>query len=218
MELNGLLQQRAFARRFGQDDRAPTDQQYGVFIATHYRSIITNKAWNSPMIHATINAEPRRFAEESVAKHAMPTETEIAAAEAALKNRVKGLEFPEFTRQPQFLFLMVIGVVGVYVVIPALVAALAFRGGLVLLIANVTFARRDGARASRLRVFWRALVAWSPLVPACFLSAAGLATRTSSMWGAVAVCVVLCGLAIASLLLPKRGLPDRLAGTWPVPR
>jgi hypothetical protein len=26
------------------------------------------------------------------------------------------------------------------------------------------------------------------------------------------------GLAILSVALPGRGLPDRLAGTWPVPR
>jgi len=42
--------------------------------------------------------------------------------------------------------------------VPGLIAALLFRRGLVLLIAGVTFVRRDGMRASRLRVFWRGLV------------------------------------------------------------
>jgi hypothetical protein len=31
-------------------------------------------------------------------------------------------------------------------------------------------------------------------------------------------CGLFGGLAILSVALPKRGLPDRLAGTWPVPR
>ena len=53
----------------------------------------------------------------------------------------------------------------VYVGLPALVAALLFRGGLVLLIAGVTYVRRDGARASRLRLFWRAIVVWGPVCP-----------------------------------------------------
>jgi hypothetical protein len=217
MELSGLLQQRTIMRRLGQGDRGPSDQQYGVFIATRYRSIITNEAWNSPMILAMINGDARRFAEESLAKYSAPTASEITAADAALKDRVKGLDFPDLARRPQFLFLMVVGIVGVYVVIPALIAALAFRGGLVLRIANVTFTRRDGARASRLRVFWRTLIAWSPLVPACFLASAGLVQHADSMWAPVSACAVLCGLAASSLML-RRSLPDRLAGTWPVPR
>ena len=56
----------------------------------------------------------------------------------------------------------------IYVCMPALIAALLFRGGLVLRMAGMTFVRRDGKRASRLRVFWRALVAWSPLWLALF--------------------------------------------------
>jgi hypothetical protein len=217
MELSGLLQQRTIMRRLGQTERTPSDPQYGVFIATHYHSIITNETWNSPMILAMINGDARRFAEESLAKYSAPTQSEIAAADAALKDRVKGIEFPDFVRRPQFLFFTVVGAMGIYVLIPALIAALAFRGGLVLRIANVTFARRDGERASRLRVFWRTVVAWSPLLPACLLAAAGLAQRENSMWGLVSACVVLCGLAAGSLML-RRSLPDRLAGTWPVPR
>jgi len=105
----------------------------------------------------------------------------------------------------------------VYVCIPALIAALLFRGGLVLLIARVTFVRQDGAQASRLRVFWRALVAWSPLLLGLVL------TIVFAIWfGPFAPALVsslfICGLALLSVALPDRGLPDRLAGTWPVPR
>jgi len=32
------------------------------------------------------------------------------------------------------------------------------------------------------------------------------------------ILALLCGLAILSVALPQRGLPDRLAGTWPVSR
>jgi hypothetical protein len=93
---------------------------------------------------------------------------------------------------------------------------LLFRGGLVLRLANVTFVRWDGARASRLRVFWRALVAWSPLwlaVPVCLTLGRGHPVLSRAF-----ACSVVCGLAILSVALRGRGLPDRVAGTWPVPR
>ena len=67
----------------------------------------------------------------------------------------------------------------VYVCLPALIAALLFRGGLVLRMAGIAFVRRDGKRASRLRVFWRALVAWSPLWLVLWLTL--LFQRTLSM-------------------------------------
>lgn len=103
-----------------------------------------------------------------------------------------------------------------YVFIPALLAALLFRGGLVLRLANVTFVRRDGARASRLRVFWRVLVAWGPLCLAILLCVTF--GRGHPVLCQAIACSVVGGLAILSVALPRRGLPDRLAGTWPVPR
>ena len=55
------------------------------------------------------------------------------------------------------------------VCVPAIIVALAFRGGLVLLMTGVTFVRQNGAPASRMRLFWRALVTWSVLLIACAL-------------------------------------------------
>lgn len=102
-----------------------------------------------------------------------------------------------------------------YVCLPALIAALAFRGGLVLLVTGVTFVRRDGATASRLRLFWRALVAWSLCLAAMVLN--WYDYKVSPVWAVLAGCLF-CVLAVLSIALPQRGLQDRLAGTWPVPR
>ena len=104
----------------------------------------------------------------------------------------------------------------IYVGFPALVAALLFRGGLVLLIAGVTYAKKDGARASRLRLFWRAILAWWP-VPLVF-SMAVLALATNWLWAPWLALAFFGLLAAVSVALPGRGLQDRLAGTWPVPR
>ena len=116
-----------------------------------------------------------------------------------------------------FPFAIVTGALAIYVGVPALIAALIFRGGLVLLAARVTFVRRDGLRASRLRVFWRGLVAWSPIVLGLAL-AAGLKVWVGLLPAMVLAALFVGGLTILSVALPNRGLPDRLAGTWPVPR
>jgi hypothetical protein len=217
MELSTLLQQRSASHRFGQPGRAPTDPQFAVFIATHYRSVITNDAaWSGPLGLTMVKGDARRFAERSIAEHAVVTEQEIAEADAALKPYANPAAFSDFFKQPGFLFGMAAGVLVIYVGIPALLAALLFRGGLVLRIANVAFVRRDGAQASRLRVFCRALVAWSPVALAIVLYP--LFSLMHPVLGEWLACAVVCGLVIVSVALPCRGLPDRLAGTWPVPR
>jgi hypothetical protein len=66
-------------------------------------------------------------------------------------------------------------------------------------------------------VFWRALVAWSPLLLGLILD------MLYAMWlgpfaATLVVSLLICGLTILSVALPDRSLPDRLAGIWPVPR
>ena len=116
-------------------------------------------AWSGPMVLAMIKGDARKFAEQSVAEHSAPTAAEIAEADAAVGKFVPKQQ-PFSGKPPAWLtpVVLIVSLAG-YVCIPALIAALLFRGGLVLLIAGVTFVRKDGQRASRLRVVWRALVA-----------------------------------------------------------
>jgi uncharacterized RDD family membrane protein YckC len=197
------------------DEKATMDRQLAVFIASHYRETIANKdVWNHPFAISIIKDDDRRFAEQCVAEHPAPTKEEIADADAALKpyrvmlNPFKSNHFAITTMMLAF-----------YLGMPACIAALLFRGGWILRVAGVTFVRSDGKRASRLRVFWRALVAWSPLC----LGILGiiLAFHSPSALGELPfarLCGLFLGLAVISVALPKRGLPDRLAGTWPVRR
>lgn len=218
MELNTLLQVRSSGRFWGgKSAQLPNDRQIGIYISQHYRGLITNAAsWSSPMVLALVKGEGRKFAEQSVAEHSAPTEAEIADAEATVGKHVPKQEF--FTENlPPSMPVMVLAVsLLFYVGLPALIAALLFRSGVVLLIAGVTYVRKDGLRASRLRLFWRSLVTWSPVVPMFMVSIFAMAKHwTWQPWLALA----LLGLLVAaSLALPVRGLPDRLAGTWPVPR
>ena len=118
---------------------------------------------------------------------------------------------------PPALPVMVLAVsLAFYVGLPALVAALLFRGGMVLLIAGVTYVRKDGARASRLRLLWRAILAWAPSFLVLVVTILALAIHW--VWQPYLALALLGLLAVWSVALPTRGLQDRLAGTWPVPR
>ena len=85
---------------------------------------------------------------------------------------------------------------------------------------------RPGPEASRPRLFWRALVAWSPLFLGFPLTAA-LAFGTSADYAhyghiltRILLVIVLAwvGAAILALVWPNRGVADRLSGTTLVPR
>jgi hypothetical protein len=220
MKLNTLLQQRTTMNsRWLKNQPHPTDRQFAIYIAGHYRAVVTNNAsWTDVLTMAMIKGESRKFAEQSIAEHPAPTEEEIKEADAALKKNLPEAQKFDFSKRPWFPFFVIGVTLAVYVCIPALMAALLFRGGLVLLMARVTFVRKDGARASRLRVFWRALVAWSPLLLGLELYYVLLAMRLGPFAAALVASLVVCGLAMLSVSLPDRGLPDRLAGTWSVPR
>ena len=170
MELNLLLQarqgnywireKRDGANAAGHEEKTVSDRQLAIFIASHYRATIANdRSWNDPIALSMIKGEQRQFAERCVAEHPAPTKEEIADADAALEPQLR--HFAEALR-PHPLG-VALALLIVYVGIPALIAALLFRGGLVLRMAGITFVRRDGKQASRFRVFWRALVAWSSL-------------------------------------------------------
>jgi hypothetical protein len=219
MELNTLLQKRTSVRLSGGNiAEFPTDRQVALYIAHHYRGLITNEAsWSNPMVLQMIKGEARKFAEQSVAEHPALTEAEIAEADAAVgKSLPKKQFFAE--KPPHSLPIMVLeGSLLLFVCLPALAAALVCRGGVVLLIAGVAYTSKDGALASRLRLLWRSILTWSPLFLVFIVSilAENIWHWDWEPWLALA----LLGLLAAwSVVLPVRGLQDRLAGTWPVPR
>jgi hypothetical protein len=104
-----------------------------------------------------------------------------------------------------------------------MLSAVLFRGGLRHYLLGVRLVRRDGRRAGRLRCAWRALMAWSMLIPlGLWLLLEDFAWRHriaylgDLCWGASALLALL--LMAVMLRTPARSFHDRLAGTWLVPR
>ena len=63
----------------------PTDRQFAIYIAGHYRAAITNNNfWSSILARVLVKNEERRFAQESITQYPAPTESELAGASAAL--------------------------------------------------------------------------------------------------------------------------------------
>jgi uncharacterized RDD family membrane protein YckC len=216
-ELFQLLALRSAVRHTPHAPAGPTDRQFAIYVASHYRAAITNDAtWSSVLSHNLVKGEDRRFAEQSLNLSPPPTDDEAAKADAAIKKLPLGASFLDTSEAPSLVLMLVNLTLAIYVALPAVVTALAFRGGLVLLAAGVTFVRRDGVPASRLRLLWRALLTWIPLLPAAVLSVECLGSK-NPVSATLASGLFLC-LAVVSAALPQRGLQDRLAGTWPVPR
>ena len=101
----------------------------------------------------------------------------------------------------------------------ALLLAVACRG-VCLRVLGFEIVANDGRRASRGRVLGRALIAWSPVLVLLIASRIiGVldATLAGNPLVPVSLLVFVAGAAYA-IASPSRGIQDRLAGTWIVPR
>jgi uncharacterized RDD family membrane protein YckC len=197
------------------------DRLFAIYIASHYRAAITNAAsWNSNVASFMVQGPNRKFAEKSLADYPNPASNEVAEATAALKIYMPNAETPVTQKNLQQAawvpFVSAGMLLVVFVCIPAMIAALAFRGGLLMLMCGVAVVRKDGRPASRGRVFWRSVVAWSPVWfgPILLLPLHG---KPISLVMAVGALIV-TGLLAWSLALRDRSLQDRIAGTTLVPR
>ena len=222
----------AMEKQTGGTDLAKKVQAMEVYIAGRFGKAISDPAiWSSPVAVA-ITPDMRERARQIVAKYPNPSEKEIAEALALVQPFVGELDRVASSMGESNLSMAAMQA-GFGMMMPlalgSLFCALVFRSGLAMLIFGVVAVKRDGSRAGRLRVFWRALVTWSPILFGLvgfvalglwlfadpdsaegFTFVMGIASEMAI--GLVAV------LAVVSALLPERGLQDRLAGTWLVPR
>jgi hypothetical protein len=218
MDLSTLLNQRSAMRFWGNRMQQADDRQVGVYIAKHYGAVVTNQAiWSGPIAMTMIQGPARQFAQESVTKYAGAPPEEVKAAEEALKGFTPSIDILNLQKNPWMPLVAFVSTLFIYVGLPAVLGALLFRGGLVLLTAGVTFVNAAGAPASRIRLFWRALVTWSCIGVGLVVFLALLAFL-GTLWAGAAGLAAVALLAGGSVALPERGIQDRLAGTWPVPR
>jgi len=213
------------------EDHAKKVHAMEVYIAGRFGKTISDPATWSSLFAAAITLDMREKARQIVAKYPHPSEKELAEAKAVVAPMVGGFDAMNsfIGGSPASVAAMQAAFMTLPLAIVSLVCAIAFRSGLAMLIFGVAAVKRDGSRAGRLRVFWRALVTWSPILFGLFgfvalglwlfgkpADAGDMNVFLGSAGGlALGLFAV---LAVVSALLPERGLQDRLAGTWLVPR
>jgi hypothetical protein len=163
----------------------------------------------------------RPIAERVMADHPHVSPDALAAATVELGSFLQEQERAERAARPGtpgLLFVALIEFLVGLVVVGAfgLFGALLLRGGILMRALGIAVVTRSGHEASRLRAFGRGLVAWSPLMalPIVLIEV----RQPIRMPVAVALGVLFAGGAVWAALHPERGVQDRIAGTWLVPR
>jgi hypothetical protein len=202
-------------------------------IAYRFGDTIRDPAeWSSRYAESAIPSEYRRRAEAIAARYPEVTEPEYLAAVERVKVWHDRNDPGQLLRS-SVQFMLVVGVpvlAGgflIWVAIFSVLSAVIFRRGLLLRAFGLEIVTSQGVPASRLELFGRSLIVWSPLLLLPILAAFILpALQMIAPEGGIQLTVVALAtlgslypiLAFWSALMPERGIPDRLAGTWLVPR
>ncbi len=195
------------------------------YIAGRFGRVVNDSSvWSSPYIGGLIVPHDRKTAERIVAQIGQPSDEAMAKARAALRGAIdKNGELdnrsPAEKEDKQFqsiLGQMIFFGGFFWAAFLSIAAAVLCRGGLLMRALGIAVVTRDGSDASRWRMLWRACVAWSwlPLAAVLVAMLAPVLSVNTAVW---LIANILPGIVVWSALT-RRSLPDRLAGTWLVPR
>jgi eukaryotic-like serine/threonine-protein kinase len=202
------------------------EKPFEVHVAGHYRHVLTNETfWDAPETVALFDASLRRKAMRAIEKYPNPTAEELAAADKFVR---PALDVMKNFEKPQLLWLT-IGMSWFFMLVVAavdLVIAAAFRQTTLLRPFGLTVVTTRGESASRLRLLWRAIIAWLPLlagtpfvIALIFAGADELQQYGPILAGLLTFIVVIWLAAVIwTVLRPSRAAQDWLSGTIVVPR
>jgi len=196
-----------------------------VYVAARFADTISDPAvWSASYAEDFLTENQRKIAQRAVAAHLGPSAREIAEATGRLQPFLheppEGLPGLPVRASDKLVFALAWALVYllIFAGVPSAICALLFRGGLLMYVFGISLVTKDGSRASRLRIFSRSLIIWSPCVPLPMLAALLKMNGLAVPWSFYLLLVLLIGLVAWSVSLPERGIPDRLARTYPVPR
>ena len=196
-----------------------------VYLAEHMAAMIQRSStWENQNIKIGARGGRER-ARRAVERHPVRTREQVQRAEATvapiLANQAEGLTKLANARALAGIVVAAFGGTFIAVAVFAAIGALATGTGFTFRPFGVSLVNRKGKRISRLRGLWRAAVTWSPMVALFFAFKYGPDITKGSYTFLVldlALVAVLAAGAVWAILRPARGIQDRLAGTWIVPR
>jgi len=193
-------------------------------IAGRFGDFIRDPHSWSATLASTIPPRLRANAERIAAAHPHPAPAEMDAARTALAPALDahGNLRRDPDTDPENIFSPYSIWIGAFAIffwaaLFSVTAALLFRGGLLVRAFGIAVVRPDGTDASRLRMLWRACLAWSWL-PVGIAAFSFLKPHLGWPAALSIVAPFVFGAAAWSAARPGRSLQDLLAGTWLVPR
>jgi hypothetical protein len=208
---------------------------FETYIAGSFGATLTDShLWSNPGT-ALVLGRQRQLIERIVADHPTVSPDEMAAATAVLSPFLKRVASPGRTAalraSNEYKRAMLVGSVAgggllfALIAVAGILSASVFRGGWLLRACDIAMVTENGEPVSRLRGLWRGLVAWTFAILGCYLQIASFLQGLQRQAGPQLVSVPAIGAwavffagAAWAVVHPERGLQDRLAGTYLVPR
>jgi uncharacterized RDD family membrane protein YckC len=188
-------------------------------LATRYRAVLADGRLYQPNRLLALSADHKATA-TAILRHYDGTEPAGSASRNAAWRAVEGgAGGVKVTGWPVLIGLLLVGSLTA-VAVGSLVLAVSCRG-VVFRMLGFDLVTADGQPAGRARVLARTATAWAPvLVPVGVATGLdGLAGGPAALAAIVAVALlVMAGGAAVAIARPSRGIQDRVAGTWIVPR
>jgi hypothetical protein len=197
-----------------------------IHVAAHFRTTAEDPStWTRPFPALGRTPGLRARAQRIVSEHANVSPQALAEADAVAqaflaseRKPLEGARSPEARRK-------VVVASAIYALcataILALIGALLLRGGFTFRTFGLAIVTNSGVEASRIRAVGRAVIAWSPAILMVLLPRVShnftSNARTNAVLG-VSVALLMIAGAVFAIVSPARGIPDRLAGTWIVPK
>jgi len=199
---------------------------FRLHIAGHHRALVQDSNfWTHPVVAEALTADQRRIAEEAVVDDPTVSAQKLEEADAMIRY-LHGVIMAADTELPHWVGFGMFWALVLFAGMLDLGCVLLLGESLFLRLLGVATVKRNGDKASRLRLLGRTILAWSPCAVGAPLSMAlwlvwlpaSQASALVMMW-ALGIFSLLVGAAIAwALWKPARSLQDVAVGTWLVPR
>ena len=209
------LDRRSDPKDFGPADRDAVE----IVLASRYRSVLADQTLYAPERFLMLTPAHKTLGDRILRRDVDPTTVDTAAARPAVRSMLEAGARFDLPPIPA-IALMLSYVTLTFMALLALAAAVATRGVMLRLL-GFEIVTADGRLAPRWRVLARTAIAWSPILVPLLATGVieGVGAQLPDMIPVFAVALaVQCAGAIVAIAQPARGLQDRLAGTWIVPR
>jgi eukaryotic-like serine/threonine-protein kinase len=199
---------------------------FRIHFAGHHRELIADASfWAHPAVAEALTSDLRRVAEESITDYPDVNPNRLEEADATIQ-LLRPAILAADQMVPQWAAFGSFWALLIFSALLDLGCVLLLGEGLFLRMLGIAAVKRDGYKASRLRLLSRTLLVWSPCALGAMLSLAlwlswmpGLETGGPETMAALGVLsVVVLALVAFTVWKPTRGPADFMAGTWLVTR